>query len=144
MDFWWTAINSSSFFFFFPFRATPAAYGSSQTRVESELQLPAYTTTTVTPAPSCLCDLHHSSWQRQILNPLSKARDQNHILMNTSQVLNPPSHSGNSVKSSYLYPLSPLEQELHEGRDFGWSYSLLYSEHPKELLAHEKSSINTC
>ena len=43
--------------------------------VKSELQLPAYTTTTATPDPSHICDLHHSSWQHQILNPLSKARD---------------------------------------------------------------------
>ena len=25
--------------------------------------------------PSCLCDLHHRSWQWRILNPLSEARD---------------------------------------------------------------------
>ena len=31
-------------FFPFPFRAAPVAYGGSQARVESELQLPAYTT----------------------------------------------------------------------------------------------------
>ena len=35
---------------------------------------------------SHICDLHHSSWQCQILNPLSKARDQTCILMNLSQV----------------------------------------------------------
>ena len=43
--------------------------------VESELQLPAYTTATATPDPSCICDLHHGSRQRRILNPLSEARD---------------------------------------------------------------------
>ena len=43
--------------------------------VESELQLPAYTTATATPEPSRVFDLHHGSRQRQILNPLSKARD---------------------------------------------------------------------
>ena len=43
--------------------------------VESELQLPAYTTATATQDPNCMCDLHHSSLQHQILNPLSKARD---------------------------------------------------------------------
>ena len=37
--------------------------------VESELQLPASTTATATPDPSHVCDLHHSSRQRQILNP---------------------------------------------------------------------------
>ena len=36
--------------FFFFFRATPAAYGSSE-GVESELQLPAYTTATDTLDP---------------------------------------------------------------------------------------------
>ena len=33
-----------------------------------------------------VCDLHHSSQQCQILNPLSKARDRTCILMDTSQV----------------------------------------------------------
>ena len=43
--------------------------------VKSELQLPAYTTDTATPGSSCVCNLHHNSPQRWILNPLSKARD---------------------------------------------------------------------
>ena len=44
--------------------------------VQSELQLPAYATrATATPDPNCICDLHHRSQQRRILNPLSKARD---------------------------------------------------------------------
>ena len=30
---------------------------------------------------SCICDLHHSSWQRWILNPFVEARDQTRILM---------------------------------------------------------------
>jgi len=55
--------------------------------VKSELQLPAYTTSTATLDPSFLCDLHHSSRQRWILKLLSKARDQTYILMDTSQVL---------------------------------------------------------
>ena len=37
------------------------------------------------PDPSCISDLRHSSWQCQILNPMNKARDRTHILMNTSQ-----------------------------------------------------------
>ena len=40
-----------------------------------ELQLLAYTTATATWDLSCVCNLHHSSQQRQILSPLSKARD---------------------------------------------------------------------
>ena len=52
--------------------------------VELELQLLPSTTTTVMQNLSHVCDLHHSSQQHQILNPLSKAMDQTHILMDTS------------------------------------------------------------
>ena len=68
------------------FRATPVAYGSSRLGVKLELQLPAYATTTATPDPSHICNLHHSPGQCQILNPLSKARDQTHVLMDISRV----------------------------------------------------------
>ena len=54
--------------------------------VKSEVQLPAYTTATSTQDPSLICDLHHSSQQRQILNPLSEARDQTCSLMDASQI----------------------------------------------------------
>ena len=54
--------------------------------VELELQLLAYTTAAATRDLSCICDLHHSSWQCWILNPLSKARDRTCILMDTSWV----------------------------------------------------------
>ena len=53
--------------------------------VKSELQLLAYTTATAMPDPSCVYDLHRSSWQWWILNPLSEARDQNRIFMDTSR-----------------------------------------------------------
>ena len=55
-------------------------------RVKSEPQLPAYTTATATQDPSLVCDLCHSSWQHQILSPLSKARDQTHNLMDASWI----------------------------------------------------------
>ena len=54
--------------------------------VESELQLLAYITTTEMQDLSHICDLHHSSLQCQILNPLSEARDQTHSLMVLSQI----------------------------------------------------------
>ena len=54
--------------------------------VELELQLPGYNTATATPDLSCVCDLHHSSQQRWILNPLSESRDWTHILMDTSRI----------------------------------------------------------
>ena len=67
--------------------------------VESELQLLAYATATATQDPSCVCDLHHRSQQRQILNPQSEARGRTCILMDTSQVLNVLSQSGNSKEN---------------------------------------------
>ena len=54
--------------------------------VESELQLPAYTTATATQDLSHVCHLHHSSWQLQILNPLSEARDQTRNLVVPSRI----------------------------------------------------------
>ena len=53
--------------------------------VESELQLPAYTTATATAAqdPRCVCDLPHFSRQHRILNPVCEARDPTHILTDT-------------------------------------------------------------
>jgi len=61
--------------------------------VQLELQLPAYTTAAAIPDPSHVCNLHLSSLQCWILNPLSKARNQTCILMDTSWVLNLLSHN---------------------------------------------------
>ena len=73
--------------------------------VESELQLQAYATAIATRDSSHVCNLRHSSWQHQFLNPLSKARDQTRILMDTSRVCNQLSHNGNSlfVYNSYKH-----------------------------------------
>ena len=54
--------------------------------VESELQVPAYTTATATQNPIHVCNLHHSSQKRWITDPLSEARDQTRTLMDTSWV----------------------------------------------------------
>ena len=54
--------------------------------VESELRQLAYATVTATRDPSCICNLHHNSWQRQILNPLREAHNQTRILMDISWV----------------------------------------------------------
>ena len=56
--------------------------------IESELQLLAYTTATGTQDPSHVCNPHH--------NPLGRARDQTHVLMDTSWVPNTLSHNRNS------------------------------------------------
>ena len=55
-------------------------------RVKSELQLPAYTTPIAMWDLSHICDLHHSSQQRQIPSPMSKAWYGTHIFMDTSQI----------------------------------------------------------
>ena len=54
--------------------------------VESELQLPAHSTATAMWDPSCICNLHYSSRQHQILNPRSEARDRTCILMDASWI----------------------------------------------------------
>ena len=55
---------------------------------EADLQVPAYITATATRDLSLTCNLHHRSRQRHILNPLSEARDQTCILMDSSWILN--------------------------------------------------------
>ena len=42
---------------------------------KSVLQLLGYATATAIPDPSRVCDLHHSSQQYRILDPLSESRD---------------------------------------------------------------------
>ena len=59
------------------------AYGCSQAR---GWIWAAYAIATATQYQSQICKLHCSLWQCQILNPLSRARDQILILMDTSQV----------------------------------------------------------
>ena len=54
--------------------------------VKWELQLPACPTATAAPDLSHVCNLHHSSRQCQILNPLSEARDRTCVLTNTSWI----------------------------------------------------------
>ena len=59
------------------------AFGSSQARGPIRAAAEAYATATLMPDPSLICDLHHSLWQRRILNPLGEARDGTHILRET-------------------------------------------------------------
>ena len=76
--------HTHTFFFFFYFSGQHLWHmevprlGSNQ----------SYTTATATATqnPSHICNLHCSSRQCQILNPLSEARDRTHVLMDISQV----------------------------------------------------------
>ena len=63
------AVFSFSFFGFFQGLAYGVRRLSEVPRpgVESELQLPAYTTATAMLDPSHICNLHHSSWQRLVI-----------------------------------------------------------------------------
>ena len=124
--------------------------------VESELQLPAYTTTTATQDPSHICDPHHSSQQHQIPDPLSEARDQTCILIDTSWIpflcattgtpvqnfqigcprnspraLEIPVQSGDSVANSGVHAALKLERELLEQRFSNLSQQ---QNHPEGLL----------
>ena len=80
-------LSLSFFFFFFCFLGPHSRHMEVPSLgVESELQLLTYATATATQDQSLICDLRHSSQQCWILDPLSEARDQTHVLMDSSQV----------------------------------------------------------
>ena len=72
--------------------------------VKSELQLPAYTTATATQDLSHICDVHHSSWQCRILNPLSEDRDRTHNFMVPSQIHFHCATMGIPLKKTHVSP----------------------------------------
>ena len=75
------------FIYFWFFRAAPVTYVSSQARGWNRAAAAGLrTTATAKPHLSLVCDLHHSSRQHWILNPLSEARNWTCVLMDTSQV----------------------------------------------------------
>ena len=78
-------LSSSFFFFFLILGLHPEHMEVQRLGAKSELQVKAYTTATTTQDLSHIWDLHYSSQQHCILNPLSRARDQTHILMDPSQ-----------------------------------------------------------
>ena len=82
------------FFFFFNLGLHLQHMEGPSLGVRLELQLLAYTTVTAMQDLSRVCDLHHSTWQRQILNPLNEARDRTPNLMVTSQVCYPWATTG--------------------------------------------------
>ena len=83
------------------FRATPKAYGGSQARGPTGAAAAglhhSHSSTTC-----CTCDLHHSSRQCQVLNPLSEARDGTRILRDASWVHYLLSHGGSSTNIVYM------------------------------------------
>ena len=102
------------------------------------MQLPAYTAATAMPDPSQVCDLHRSSWQPQILNPLSKAGDGTRILLDPSWVHNPLSPKGNSWSWDFKEeqkrgaPRTPkIRGQVHQGP--GWHSLVTLPGHPQPL-----------
>ena len=81
-------LNHSPFIYLFIFLSGPYSQHMEVPRVgvKSELQLLAYIIATAKDMSQIFCDLHHSSWQHQILNPLNEARDRTRILIYTGWV----------------------------------------------------------
>uniref|UniRef100_A0A8D1NQC2 Neurolysin, mitochondrial n=2 Tax=Sus scrofa TaxID=9823 RepID=A0A8D1NQC2_PIG len=75
--------------------------------VQSELQLPDYTTATAMLGLSYICDLHHSSQQCPILNPVSETRDRTRVLMDTSRFRYPEPQQNSQY---YIFVLT-LDQQ---------------------------------
>ena len=105
-------------FVFCLFRAATMAYGGSQAR--GLIRAVAYTTATATWDPCHIFNLHHSSRQRRILNPLSKVRDQTQLVsINASSI---PQHMGSepclrpTPHPEQLWILNPLQGQ-------GWNPS---------------------
>ena len=86
--------------------------------------MPAYATATAMWDLSCICDLHHSSWQPQVLNPLTEARDGTYVLMDTCRVCS-LSHSRNSLKGRFLLEMRTevFLGEMTQCPEFVFTYS---------------------
>ena len=65
--------------FFFLFSVAPAAYGSSWARGQFRVDAATYTTATAMLDLSHICKLHCGLGQRQILHPLSEAKDPTYL-----------------------------------------------------------------
>ena len=113
---WWTVLHTYAYicihmflfcffwFFFWFLWLYPWHMEVPWLGAESELQLLASTTATATSDVSLICNLHHSSWKRWILDSLSKAMDWTSNLMVPSQIWFQWARTGTSTHVS-LYIL---------------------------------------
>ena len=74
--------------FYCLFRAATMAYGGSQARglIRAIAASLRHSHSHARSEPSRVCNLHHRSWQCEILNPLSKPRDRTQNFMVSSQI----------------------------------------------------------
>ena len=148
-----------SFFFFL--RPCPRHREMLRLGIESELPLLATATATATAIqdPIHIRHLHHGSWLKQILHPLSEARNPTRVLMDTSRVLNPLSHNGNSLVLVFLSYSSGIvkpqrwknpqkssiqsyvftDEETKVQRDSGLPRHLLPSTQTSQIVKHSYS-----
>ena len=83
----WIKTTDTYLFIYFVFLGQhPRRMEVPRLEIQLELSLLAYTPAIATQDPSHVCNLHHSLWQRWILNPLSKARVRTCLLMDVSQI----------------------------------------------------------
>ena len=85
-------------FVFCLFRAARAAHGSSQARGWIRAVAAGLCHSHSHAYPSQVYDLHHSSWQCQIFNPLNEARALTIIFMDTNRVCYPWAMKGTPVR----------------------------------------------
>jgi len=96
--------------FFFLFRASPATYGGSQARGRIGAAAANLHHSHSNTGSGHICNLHHSSWQHWVLNPLSEARDRTCILMDTMQVCYHWAITGNPTPTQRVFPM-PLNSQ---------------------------------
>ena len=111
----------------------------------------AYTTTTSTQDPSLICNLHHSSQQRQIPNPLSEARDRTGILMDTSGIRCPRTMTGTPYVEILMPDVMVLGSKVFgrclgpESGAFGNGITAFINEIPDSLtLPLYEDNMKTC
>ena len=81
----------------------------------------SYTTATATQDPSCIFDLHHSSQQRWILNPLSEVRDGTCVLVDASQIHVRRATTGTPGASFFRLQVD-FVPSVHKTMDFTFLY----------------------
>ena len=131
----------SSFLSFF-FKAASVASGSSQAKGAIRATASCLHHSNSKPDPSHIYDLHHSSWQRRILNPLSRARDRIHILMDTGWVLNLLSTTGTpEIYFLTVLEAGSLKSGFQQGQLLVRTFFLACRWPPSHLSSHCLSSV---